>query len=264
MLPGLRFLCAAIALSVSVLVFGLGGAAFLRATHERFLNARSIQVAPNDRFARQSDAPQATLSMLRFEPPASDLKSSPQPVSLTTPLREPDPLPDPVALTIQNAPAPSPPADRPADASGASDAASPAAEPSSASQSGKPAPATIEEKRSEPAAAEPPVQTAAVAPAADSDPAPIAGTVPEPPGDEAPAAISPSDATLPAPVPLPLIRQATLGDPSSVQIKPVAKPVVKKRAQVRRVRRHRAIVGVRPAPPPPAFPASPFGTPPRS
>src|SRR4029077_8790210 len=38
MLPGFRFLFAAILLSTSILVFGLGAAALLRATHEQFVS----------------------------------------------------------------------------------------------------------------------------------------------------------------------------------------------------------------------------------
>ena len=45
MLPGFRFLFAAIALSVSILVFGLGAAALLRAAHEEFASYSSWRAA---------------------------------------------------------------------------------------------------------------------------------------------------------------------------------------------------------------------------
>ncbi len=41
MLPGFRFLSVAIVLGVSMLIFGLGAAALLRATHEEFASSAS-------------------------------------------------------------------------------------------------------------------------------------------------------------------------------------------------------------------------------
>lgn len=80
MLPGFRFLLAAIVLSVSILVFGLGAAALLRAAHEEFASAPAWRVAPEPKFARQNDLPKEAsreppkdepmpvLAMLRVEP----------------------------------------------------------------------------------------------------------------------------------------------------------------------------------------------------
>ncbi|NOJ38189.1 hypothetical protein [Bradyrhizobium australiense] len=70
MLPGFRFLFTAIVLSMSVLVFGLGAAALLRAAHEEFANLPSRRAAPEPMFARQNDDPLPTLALLRVEPPA--------------------------------------------------------------------------------------------------------------------------------------------------------------------------------------------------
>src|SRR5262249_44619384 len=56
MLPGIRFLFAAIALCVSVLIFGLGAAALLRAAHEQFATNSSWRAAPEPTFAK-TDAP---------------------------------------------------------------------------------------------------------------------------------------------------------------------------------------------------------------
>jgi hypothetical protein len=66
MLPGLRILFAITLLSVSVLIFGLGAAAFLRSAHEDFASApwRPIETPAT---ARVDLAP-ATLAMLRVEP----------------------------------------------------------------------------------------------------------------------------------------------------------------------------------------------------
>jgi hypothetical protein len=84
MLPGIRFLLAAIVLSMSVLVFALGAAALLRASHEEFASAPAWRVAPEPKFARQneparetsrealSEEPMPVLAILRVEPaPAS-------------------------------------------------------------------------------------------------------------------------------------------------------------------------------------------------
>ncbi|MFH1343180.1 MAG: hypothetical protein ABIL01_18535 [Pseudomonadota bacterium] len=76
MLPGFRFLLAAIVLSMSVLVFGLGAAALLRAAHEEFASAPAWRVAPEPIFARQNEAPGESpteasipvLATLRVEP----------------------------------------------------------------------------------------------------------------------------------------------------------------------------------------------------
>ena len=45
MLPGFRFLFATVVLAVSVLVFGLGAAALLRAAHEEFASLPSWRLA---------------------------------------------------------------------------------------------------------------------------------------------------------------------------------------------------------------------------
>lgn len=69
MLPGLRILFAITLLSVSVVIFGLGAAAFLRSAHEDVANApwRPIETPVT---ARVDLAP-TTLSMLRVEPEAT-------------------------------------------------------------------------------------------------------------------------------------------------------------------------------------------------
>lgn len=68
MLPGFRFLFTAIVLSMSVLIFGLGAAALLRSAHEEFANLPSRRATPEPMFARLSDDPPATLSLLRVDP----------------------------------------------------------------------------------------------------------------------------------------------------------------------------------------------------
>jgi hypothetical protein len=75
MLPGFRFLFAAIVLSLSILVFGLGAAALLRAAHEEVASNPSWRAAPEMMFARQGDGAPPVLAMLRVEPAAMEQKA---------------------------------------------------------------------------------------------------------------------------------------------------------------------------------------------
>jgi hypothetical protein len=68
MLPGFRFLLAAIVLSISILIFGLGAAALLRAAHEEFAGIPSRRTLPEPVFAQRSEALPPTLALLRVEP----------------------------------------------------------------------------------------------------------------------------------------------------------------------------------------------------
>ena len=79
MLPGFRFLVAAIVLSMSILVFGLGAAALLRAAHEEVASRPSWRAAPETVFAQQNEVTQPVLAMLRFEPSAA--QKIPDPVA---------------------------------------------------------------------------------------------------------------------------------------------------------------------------------------
>jgi hypothetical protein len=76
MLPGFRFLFAAVVLSMSILVFGFGAAALLRTAHEEFANTPSWQPAPETRFALTPPPPQPAtqpvLAMLRVDDPPKD------------------------------------------------------------------------------------------------------------------------------------------------------------------------------------------------
>src|ERR1700675_258541 len=68
MLPGFRFLFAATMLSMSVLIFGLGAAALLRAAHEEVSSNPSWRAAPETRFAQQGETTPPVLALLRVEP----------------------------------------------------------------------------------------------------------------------------------------------------------------------------------------------------
>jgi|SoiMethySBSTD1v2_1073268.scaffolds.fasta_scaffold235647_2 hypothetical protein len=72
MLPGFRFLFAAIVLSMSILVFGLGAAALLRAAHEEFANLPSRRAPPEPVFAQLNDDPMPSLALLRVDLPVAE------------------------------------------------------------------------------------------------------------------------------------------------------------------------------------------------
>jgi hypothetical protein len=72
MLPGFRFLFSAIVLSMSILIFGLGAAALLRAAHEQFASNPSWHSAPATMFAQPSEASGPVLALLRVDPPSTE------------------------------------------------------------------------------------------------------------------------------------------------------------------------------------------------
>jgi len=76
MLPGFRFLFAAIVLSMSILVFGLGAAALLRAAHEEFASTPPWHATPETIFAQQNEATRPVLAMLRIEPAGAEPKAA--------------------------------------------------------------------------------------------------------------------------------------------------------------------------------------------
>lgn len=72
MLPGFRFLFAAIMLSMSLLVFGLGAAALLRAAHESFASNSSWRAAPEVTFAQRTESTLPVLAALRLDTPVME------------------------------------------------------------------------------------------------------------------------------------------------------------------------------------------------
>jgi len=94
MLPGIRFLLAAIVLSLSVLIFGLGAAALLRAAHEEVANIPTRRVMAEPVFAQQTEPLPPTLALLRVEP-AQPEKATETPLA-AMPSREPEPEAVPV------------------------------------------------------------------------------------------------------------------------------------------------------------------------
>lgn len=97
MLPGFRFLVAAIVLTFSIMIFGLGAASLLRSAHEEFVSIPSKR-APETVFAQPAPS-QPTLALLRIDAPAPEAKPAAEPT-----------LPDmpPAAATVDAAPADQP------------------------------------------------------------------------------------------------------------------------------------------------------------
>jgi hypothetical protein len=77
MLPGFRFLFAAIVLCMSVLVFGLGAAALLRTAHEDFASNPSWRTPAEPRFAQQ-EATKPVLAILSLQPSPTEPAAAPK------------------------------------------------------------------------------------------------------------------------------------------------------------------------------------------
>jgi hypothetical protein len=96
MLPGFRFLFAAIILSISILIFGLGAAALLRAAHEEFASNPTWRAPPETVFAQQSEPSKTVLAALVVEPPFAEKPETPAtaapeaPAAVTAPPAEPE------------------------------------------------------------------------------------------------------------------------------------------------------------------------------
>jgi hypothetical protein len=160
MLPGFRFLFAATFLSMSILVFGLGAAALLRAAHEQFASNPSWHAAPEATFAQQVEATRPVLAMLRVDPPAAEQKASGN-------------APAPDEQTARTAPAVPPPAE-PVSVAALKQEAPPAAARPDIPASENPAPSQLAAAPSDTPAAD---ATKVAAPAALSE-ANVASTAP--------------------------------------------------------------------------------------
>jgi hypothetical protein len=247
MLPGFRFLFAATVLSVSMLVFGLGAAAMLRAAHEEFASIPSRRAPPEPLFAQPGDAG-PTLAMLRVEPSAADEKAIDPPIAgdmqdlaaiVSTPAEAEKPAagPDKVAVLTATPPENSPPSE-----ALAPDAAVPEI----------------------PIQAEIQVQADAPWSEAETKVAAIAEMTPSNEG----AAITPDQAAAPIDdsTRIAETRIATLGGPPVTIEAPtpakIAPAVVRKSTQARRVVKRRKVAArARPAQQAAQRPADPFGQP---
>jgi hypothetical protein len=144
MLPGFRFLFAAILLSTSILVFGLGAAALLRTTHEQFVSNPAWRNGPQEQlFAQASEPAQPEFTAFRAEPvsPASSLRDEVPTVS--PPASEPDQV---AALTSETTSQPATPTtDAPASEPAEAAPPPPAETPAPATQSASAETPTISE-----------------------------------------------------------------------------------------------------------------------
>jgi hypothetical protein len=75
MLPGFRFLFVAMVLTISVVVFGLGAAALLRAAHDEFASKPPWRAAPETLFTQLAEARSPVLTMLRIDPLTAEPKT---------------------------------------------------------------------------------------------------------------------------------------------------------------------------------------------
>jgi hypothetical protein len=134
MLPGFRFLFAAIVLSLSILVFGLGAAALLRAAHEEFASTPAWRGAPEMVFAQPVETTRPVLALLRVDTPAAEktadnTPADAMPAATTAAPAEPERI-----ATLKPEDSPSPEAAKPeasvAESPAQGDAASVPAEPS--------------------------------------------------------------------------------------------------------------------------------------
>lgn len=285
MLPEFRFACAAIVLAVSLVIFGLGAAALLRASHQQFASLPPLRQAPGGGFTHPTDVPPATLSMLRAAAPEPAAVSSETsvastetvvsstpalPVEVSAPVGVlSDPLPEPQQTLTLSAPpdAVSPEPAQPSVAAEVSAAASsevaPAPQPALAELPPAAGPDT-------PAAALPASAPAIVEPPAEAPPplpVEIANTAAVLPDEPAPFPPTRETASSEArPSQLAALAEAPMAAPARAKVVPkprpkpkpvlrkrvVAKPVVKRRSPAPRPRVVRAAPG-------PA--ANPFGAP---
>jgi hypothetical protein len=172
MLPGLRFLFAAIVLAISVLVFGLGAAALLRAAHEQFAANPTWRAPPEPVFLRADTTP--VLAVLQVAPAAPAAAAPAEPSVAAEPEQPTTPAP---AVQDDSKPAEIAAADAPAAAEPAATDAKPevTAETPVATET-----TTAAVEPPPPPAVEPPLVSAIEPPAHTDEPAPTIASAGEP------------------------------------------------------------------------------------
>jgi hypothetical protein len=256
MLPGFRFLFAAIFLSMSVLVFGLGAAALLRAAHEEFASNSSWHGKPETTFAQPGEAARPVLAMLRLDPPVTEKPIIEKPVAEKPSEDVAVVAPAEPATTAEQAQTPSAPAEPDKIAALKPEGSSlPEAAKSEIPSPERPAPSESPQQ-SEAALADAPASVGETKVAADGETVPpaheaaaaAAPLAPEPTGT---AALPQADAAT--------TKIATLGGPpvaieAPLHAKPaaakpvIAKPdqsIIRKRQQARRAAQNRRIAAER-------------------
>lgn len=256
MLPGFRFLFATVVLAVSVLVFGLGAAALLRAAHEEFASLPSWRLAQQPLLAPQFEMSAPTLAMLRIEAPTprsmaettrpqspyinamipDPPRNRPEtgPIDAATPANAAAPKDEAVPVQAeQRPPAPTPPAEAVANLNVPAGIDAPASSPAEASTpEGRPAGTSATETNETDSIQSEPQQPEPKAAAAISS----ATEASEPPASEAiPPAMRSSEATASDTIPQPVVKKAT---------RPSARSAARRRLAIARARaaRQRAII----------------------
>lgn len=174
MLPGFRFLFAAILLSTSLLVFGLGAAALLRASHEQYANPSWRNGPQEQRFAQVSEPAPPVLAVLRAEPevtPEPEPSLRDQVPTIGLPATEPEQV---AALTTEmvQPQAATPPVEALADEPAKVEAATEAAAPSPADTlTSADTTASLPEAKADPKADPKPAAVVAATEPAPADPA---------------------------------------------------------------------------------------------
>jgi hypothetical protein len=259
MLPGFRFLFAAIVLSMSILVFGLGATALLRAAHEEFASTPAWHAGPETVFAPQAETTEPVLAMLRVAPPPAEEKAPDRLATAVEPAEQPATSAMPAEPEATVKPAEPEAGVTPAAPEATTTPAEPeqtAALPEDSSQ-----PETVEPEMpvEMPVAESPPRQEAAPAqaeiPATADEPemttsAAAAEDVSAPASQAVPAAPEQASPPAAADAGIASTKIAMLGGPPvTIEASPPAKPtaakpdksVIKKRAEALRKARHRRL-----------------------
>jgi hypothetical protein len=250
MLPGFRFLFAAIMLTMSILIFGLGAAALLRTAHEEVASTPSWRAAPETIFAPPAEATTPALAMLRVDAPVMEKAPDNAPVAAA-------PAEQGEQAAITSAPAES------------ERIAALKPEDSSPPETAKPE-IPIAENPSQNEAAPAPAEAPAFL--AETKAATIASEEVSPPENQAAPAVSEQIGAPVSPgADIAATKIATLGGPPvAVATPPLAKvdgakpdqSAIKKRQQAKRaVQRRKVTARARVAAQAPLQPASPFGQP---
>jgi hypothetical protein len=262
MLPGFRFLFAAIVLSLSILVFGLGAAALLRAAHEEFASTPAWRAAPEMVFAQPVETTRPVLALLRVDTPAVEKTTDNAPTDATPAATAAPSEPERIAA-LKPEDSSSPETAKPE----ATVAESPA-QGEAAAATAEPSVAVAETKSAEAKSAETKITETQIA---MSEETVSLANQPAAPTASEPAAASPSpNATIAA------TKIATLGGPAvTIETPRPAKAasantdsvktgsnIIKKRQHARRaVKRRRLATRARLAAELPQQPANPFGQP---
>jgi len=261
MLPGFRLLLAAIMLSVSLLVFGLGATALLRSAHEEFASNPSWRGAPEVKFAQPAETTTPVLATLRVDTAQQEPQqdAAPPPAAETEAAAEVAAAPAPAAAVTAEQPSPGEVAA--AEVSSAAPVTPGAPPTADDAPAGEAAAVQVENgSATNLAAAEQPAQQAAQEPKDEIQLASSAdGATPSTPGDAPPAAAAEANAAADEtagganPADPAMTKIATLGGPP-VEITTAVEAgadteadetAAKKRAEAKRAAKRRRIAAAR-------------------